>query len=218
MIINFDQPEKLYPKSICHINQTALNNVKTFKYLGSIFKYDQLSTGDEEMTNRMNLAQNKFAAMKNLFTNHHIHLPIRLQFFNSFIRSRLTYSCQTWTLTKTQLTKINSTYCRLLRRMIKGGFDRKTNDDQTFEFKFNNCKILKICNTDHIEAYINKQREKFLGHIIRQPNFRHIKQLTFNCNTGVASGKFSKSMMQQVIDVRQIDIIQFCKEAMLRLF
>ena len=102
--------------------------------------------------------------------------------------------------------------------MIKGGFDRKTRDEQTFEFKFNNIKILKICNSDHIESYINKQREKFLGHIIRQPNFRHIKQLTFNCDSGVASGRFTKTMMQQVIEPRQIDVFQFCKEAMLRLF
>ena len=50
-----------------------------------------------------------FYSLKNLFPNRKIHLWIRFQFLNSFIRSRLSYNCANWSLTKAQQTKLNAT-------------------------------------------------------------------------------------------------------------
>ena len=111
--------------------------------------------------------------------NQKIHIWIRQMFYNAFIRSRLTYACQTWTLTCEQTRKLNSTHVYLLRRMIRGGFKRQTSEtaDHVMPHVYNAGNILKICS-----EFINKQRIKFAAHIIRQPNSRHTKQLMFNAN------------------------------------
>ena len=60
--------------------------------------------------------------MSNLLQNRHIFLKTRVKFLNSFVRSRLTYSCQNWNLTLRQYEKLDVTYRNLLRRMVHGGF------------------------------------------------------------------------------------------------
>ena len=59
------------------------------------------------------------------------------------VRSRITYSCQTWNINKLQQERIRSAYTSLLRRMVRRGFDRKVdeNDDETYQFVLSN----KIC-------------------------------------------------------------------------
>ena len=47
-----------YPDSILNINGKAIQNSKSFKYLGVYFSYDALNIGKEEMENRINSAQN----------------------------------------------------------------------------------------------------------------------------------------------------------------
>ena len=72
------------------------------------------------------------------------------------VRSRLTYSCQTWNINKNQQERIRSTYTSLLRRMIRGGFERKVdeNDDETYQFVLSSNKILEICSTEDILDYV----------------------------------------------------------------
>ena len=52
-------------------------------------------------------------------------------FLNSFVRSRLGYSCQNWNLTVGQFQKLDVTYQNLLRRMI-GGFKCIGDNDGDF--------------------------------------------------------------------------------------
>ena len=77
------------------------------------------------------MAYAKFATMANL-QNSKIHLKTRVKFLNSFIRSRLIYSCQNWNLTMGQFEKLDVTYRNLLRRMIRGGFKRIGDNDGDF--------------------------------------------------------------------------------------
>ena len=71
-------------------------NVKTFRYLGDEVKFDEPSTGDAEIDLRINIAQGKVYEIIKKLTNFKIHLSTRVMIFNSLVRSRLTYSCQTW--------------------------------------------------------------------------------------------------------------------------
>jgi hypothetical protein len=48
-----------------------------------------------------------------------------MMFFNAFVRSRMTYACQTWTLTAKQLADLNTADAYLKRRMIRNGFKRR---------------------------------------------------------------------------------------------
>ena len=158
MILN-DERDEDYPENIHTINGVDLKNVKIFKYLGSKINYNQPSTGDTEVEFRIELAKCKFESIKYILCNKKIHMWIRQMFYNAFIRSRLTYACQTWTLTCEQTRKLNSTHVYLLRRMIRGGFKRQTSEtaDHVMPHVYNAGNILKICS-----EFINKQRIKLV--------------------------------------------------------
>ena len=67
------------------------------------------------------MANCKFAEMSNLLQNQNINLRTRITFKNAFVRSRLTYSCQNWTLNQVQYDRIDVCYRRYLRKMFEEG-------------------------------------------------------------------------------------------------
>ena len=154
---------------------------------------------------------------------------IRMMFFNAFIRSRMTYACQTWTLTVEQLRKLDAADAYLKRRMIRNGFKRQGDDDDDensnpMRYIYHNSHVFNFCKnrsglpSPAISEFINTQRQKFVAHTIRQPNFRHTKQLLFNDDKYRRTGNHSGSLLQQVAKSRSIDTNQFIREARSRKF
>ena len=67
MIINHQYlSSSQYPVTIISLNNVALNNVETFKYLGTHLHQDESSTGDTEINHRIQMAYVKFSEMSNL--------------------------------------------------------------------------------------------------------------------------------------------------------
>ena len=114
MILNFQGLENDYPTTISSINDVALDNVKVFKYLGSNIKYNEENTGDSELEFRIDTAQAKLYELGKMF-NYRIYLPTRIKLLNALVRSRLVYSCQTWSVTQTQLSHVNA-YLGMIRK------------------------------------------------------------------------------------------------------
>ena len=56
-------------------------------------------TRDIEITHCTRIAYAKFATIANQLQNSKIHFKTTVKFLNSFVPSRLTYSCQNWNLT-----------------------------------------------------------------------------------------------------------------------
>jgi len=88
----------------------SLNNVHVFKYLGSYINAEEPNTGNAETNYRIQTATTKFAEMSNLHQNFRINLRTRINFLDSYVRSRPTYACQDWNLTDNQLERLNATY------------------------------------------------------------------------------------------------------------
>ena len=127
----------------------------------------------------------------------HIALRTRVTILNSLVRSRLTYACQTWTLSTSQRDRSNSFYCGLLRRMIRGGFKRKTD---SMAYILSNEDVLRICNTEMLETFVARQQKAFLAHIIRRDDNSLVKQLTFNNDDNKRRGRFTtlcKTVLQR---------------------
>ena len=111
-----------YPISIITLKDTPLNNVDKFKYLGSNLFYDEPSTGNIELNHRIQMANVKFAEMSNILQNSKIHIQTRIKCLNSFVRSRLTYSCQNCNLKSGQYDRLIVVYRMFLQRMVRGCF------------------------------------------------------------------------------------------------
>ena len=228
MILNDTRDDESYPKSLLKINGHDLKNVKTFCYLGSRIKNDEPTTGDFEIEARINLAKGKFESLKYILCNQKIYMWIRMMFFNAFVRSRMTYACQTWTLTAKQMADLNTADAYLKRRMIRNGFKRRGDDDPEnatpLAYFYSNSDVYKFCRSKNgipskpLSEFINQQRQKFTAHTIRQPNSRHTKQLLFNDDQYRRSGNHSGSLLEQVAKSRQIDKNQFIREARSRKF
>ena len=229
MIFNDDRDDEEYPKTLLTINGHPLKNVKTFVYLGSRLKNNEPFTGDFEVTSRINLAKSKFESMRHILANQQLHMWIRLIFYNAFIRSRMTYACQTWTLTAEQIRKLNSADADLKRRMIRGGFKRIGGDvtdenSNPQRYIYSNLDIYKFCKTrngetsQQLSTYINKQRQKFAAHTIRQPNNRHTKQLLFNDDDNKRPGNQQGCLLKQATATRDVSRSQFIRDARNRKF
>ena len=67
------------------------------------------------------MAESKFYEHGKKLMNFKIHLFTRVSILNSIVHSRLTYGCQTWTLTQEQKSRLDAAYLSMLRKMIRGG-------------------------------------------------------------------------------------------------
>ena len=126
-------------------------------------------------------------ALSKKFFNHKIALPVRVKIMNSLVRTRLTYGCPTWWLTKRQTERMNAVYMSILWKMTRGGFRRKGN---THIFVYTNRQIYKICQTTTLDDYITKQQHAYLAHIIREEDDLTAKKILFDAEENRFQGRF----------------------------
>ena len=175
MILNHCYLGTDYPDIIIYIRNVPLKNTVQFMYLVSCISSNEPNTGDIEINFHIQMALGKFASMSNLLQNHGIHLSTRVNFLNSFVWSRLTYSCQNWNLTTAQFVKLDVAYRNLLQRMVRRRFNR-VDTDADFRFKIDNEKLHHICHTEDVNLFIRKQQKNYVGHVVWMPVDRGIKQ------------------------------------------
>ena len=108
------------------------------------------------------------------------------------MRTRLTYCCETWSLTKIQVKHIESTHIQLLRWLVRNGTDdiRKAKakakkggkgdlESINWAYKYTNQHIMNLVKTPDMGTYIQKQNHRCVSHIFRLPNTSITKQLMF---------------------------------------
>jgi hypothetical protein len=134
---------------------------------------------------RADAAECKFYSLTRNMLNRKIKLKTRTRMLNSLVRSRIIYSCQTWSLTKAQLNQMNSQYMLFIRKLTKGGFKRKAD---TYAFVYTNKDLLRIANTTDLVSYIKLQQRNYVCHIVRKDNTSIVKRLLFNANNAKKRG------------------------------
>ena len=198
-----------YPSTIVNLDSKSIDNVKRFQYLGCYIQYNQATTGDEELNLRIDSAESKFYAMGKKFMNHRINLKIRTSMLNSLVRSRLTYACQTWSLTKQQIDKVDSTYMGMIRRMIRNGFKRKAD---TYAFVHSNQKLLLMSGTILPSEFVKKIQRSFVAHIVRRNDHTILKRMLFNDDVKTIPGR-QTSLWNNVLNSANEDESTFLKKA-----
>lgn len=213
MVLNF---QGNYPKTIVTLHGKPIDNVECFLYLGSSLTYNEASTGDTEINLRVDAAENKFYSLSKKFFNRRIQLKTRVEILNSLIRSRLVYSCPTWTISTPQQQKINACYLGLLRKMMgKCGYKRR---DGEWAFVYTNEDVKRICSTIDITDFVRLQQRKFAAHIIRKENCSIVKRLYFNDNERRTRGLPSSTLRNNIIRNERCTEKQFCYMARERKF
>ena len=109
--------------------------------------------------------------MKNIVLNHDINLQTRLVFLRAYIRSCLTFNCQSWVFTLNQFYKIDATWRIFLRKMIRNDFRRKDpGNENDFKLYYTNDDVHRICNTNDISQFIKFQQRNYAAHLVRCNN------------------------------------------------
>ena len=103
---------------------------------------------------------------KHILRNFRIFLSIRIQLLNAYVRTRLTYGCSAWSVSKQQLQEIDTCYKCILRKMIRNGL-KQTKD---YKYIITDKKLHSICKTTNVSDFIKLQQSKYLAHIIRKPD------------------------------------------------
>lgn len=221
--INYDKTETMIlntdnsAESIVNLRNCDLKNVSLFKYLGAYIDATQPATGDSEINHRIQLACIKFAEMSNLLQNFHINLHTRVSFLNCFVRSRLMYASQNWSLNSNQADRLDTTYRIFLRRMARNGFKQVNRETNDFRLVISNAQLHTICGTRDVTDNIRTQQSNYASHIVRMSHERSLKQLMFNDDVYTKRGRYAKTLIDQVIHDRNLSLDSFCSLSIKRM-
>ena len=226
LVINIDKTKSMimnfqgvtYPESIITINNAAIENVENFVYLGSLINNNHPGIDDHEIGRRIGMAVSKFASMKAVLCNYKLKLNIRVRFYEVYVRTRLTYCSEIWSLTQAQMNHIEASHIKFIRKLVRGGMARissrkeikdakekaKNGDSSDLEninwaYRHTNKQIMSIVKTPKLCEYINKQNHRWVAHICRQDNHAVTKQLMFPDEISTRIGGRPNTVLENVL-------------------
>ena len=101
-----------------NVDETALNPVKEFTYLGSIIASD--GHIEAELQNRMSKASISFGRLRErLWNNHNVSIRVKRKIYLAIILFTLLYGTETWTVYRRHIKNLHTFMMRHLRSIMK---------------------------------------------------------------------------------------------------
>ena len=143
------------PSPSLHVNGAALENVCSFRYLGS----DIASTAgcEGEVGIRLGRAQAAYAMLQQcLWSRRDISVSTKLRVYAAVVRSTMLYACETWPLRHADLHRLVVFEHRCLRRILRLRW---------WDFVSNEV-LYRRCHLDPLESIVAGSRWRWLGHVL----------------------------------------------------
>ena len=113
-VLHQPAPNTHPPAPTIIIDDTTFSNVEHFKYLGSTISCD--GSLDKELGTRISKASQALGRLRNrVFNQHNITLSTKLKVYNAVVLTSLLYGCETWTLYRRHVKKLEYFHMRALR-------------------------------------------------------------------------------------------------------
>ena len=139
------------------IDQSQLENMKCFKYLGSMLTDDEMCTC--EIKSRIAMAKAAFnKKKKNLFTSK-LDLNLRKKLVKCYVWTMTLYGAETWTLRTTDQKRLESFEMWCWRRMEKISWTDHVRNGEV---------LLRVNEQRNILHEIRKRKANWIGHILRR--------------------------------------------------
>jgi len=135
------------------IDQKQQENVKSFKYLGSMLTEDGMFTC--EIKSRIAMAKAAFSK-KNLFTSK-LDLNLRKRLVRCYVWSIALYGAETWTLRKTDQKQLESLEMWCWRRMEKISWTDHVRNEEV---------LFRVNEERNILYETIKRKANWIGHIL----------------------------------------------------
>lgn len=162
-----NQHHQYYP--LIKINNETIENVKSFKYLGSFISDNGNLT--PEIQNRIRNSSAAIAKLnERVFKNNDISMEVKLRVYKSIILPTLLYGCESWVLYRSQIKEIESYQQRILRNIMKINW---------FDY-ISNKNVLLRANCPSIETMITRTQMRWVGHVVRMENNRLPKCILYS--------------------------------------
>ena len=142
------------------INGEPIDNVYSFVYLGNHVQCD--GEDEADVKHRMSIAQATFSKLWHIWTDHRLPVSLKLRLYCAGICSTVTHACEAWCLTNNVVKKINGFNSRCLHVITKKSY-RETALNPAFS----------------LVRAVHERRLRFLGHILRLPPDRLLRQTLF---------------------------------------
>jgi hypothetical protein len=97
------------------ISLTDLEQVKSFKYLGSIV--NGINSVDEEIKERISIGNKAYYANQDLLKSKLLSKKSKLRMYQTLLRPVITYACETWMLKENIKQKLMVFERKILRRL-----------------------------------------------------------------------------------------------------
>jgi exonuclease III len=161
-------PGNLYVAPVITIDGNPLKAVEHFKYLGSIVSND--ASMDAEITARIAKATSAFGRLiKRLWTNRGVRLDTKISVYKATVLTSLMYGCETWTLNKQQINRLEKFHQSSLRKIARIRWFHKVT----------NYEVLSRCKIHSLQSMLEKAKLRWTGHVIRMDNGRIPKALLY---------------------------------------
>lgn len=147
------------------INNEKIEKVQEFLYLGQSLSFKKRT--QNEIKNRINKAWRCFWSLKHILKGP-FPLNSKQKVMDMCVLPTLTYACQTWAPTKTEMTKIRSCQRKMERYILNIKLMDKINS-KSIRSRTNMLDALYMCK---------KLKWKWAGHIIRARNERWSTKIT----------------------------------------
>lgn len=137
------------------VNNIEIEYVDEYTYLGQIIATN--NTSSKEIETRIGHAWNRYWSYKEIMKDRKINISAKGKLFNTSILPILTYGCQTWALTKSQQTKLQTCQRAMERSMIG---KRKVD-------KIRHTNIRKATKVEDVVVKLRTLKWKWAGHTMR---------------------------------------------------
>ncbi|KAI8479301.1 hypothetical protein Bbelb_429730 [Branchiostoma belcheri] len=138
----------------------VLEDVDSFKYLGSILNREGTST--QEIRARIAQATAALAKLSPILQSKNISLPVKINLYKSLVASIFLYGCESWTTTAEAERRIEAFEMKCLRRILGISYlQRRTNESVRQE-------VEEVCGKQQSLLSTVKQRKlMWFGHVCR---------------------------------------------------
>ena len=143
-------------ENVLKVDNTPLENVESFKYLGSIKTHDGSSSKD--ISARIGMAKSRMTQLTNIWKSHSISTNLKIELLKCLVWPVLLYGCESWTQKKTDNSKIEACEMWFYRRLLRV----KWTDKRTNESILNQLGV-----TRKLIQIINQRKLRYIGHAAR---------------------------------------------------
>ena len=138
------------------LNQVPLENVKDFRYLGSVKTHD--GTCSKDIKTRIGMAKNSMVQLNNIWKDRSITADLKLKLLKCLVWPVMLYGCEAWTMKKEDERRVEAAELWFYRRVLRVKWtDRRSNESILNE----------LGTTRKLLVLIQRRKLKYVGHAVR---------------------------------------------------